>query len=449
MGGLLVLVLSLIAATAPAGCGPGPSTESAAIAPAGPPAHDPLAVYRETGFLVGPSAFPIVGRFVYLAGPGDSTYAILALSLPNSALRFRREPTGFLARYRVRIVVGDSTSPAATLDETEDVRVRTFRETSRTEESVIFQGLLTLTNGDYAARVRVGDLGSAREMAVETELHVPDFRGAWSAAPILVHRVRPRTDRAGRPSLIVNPRATVQMEDDSPPTLYLETASTADSASLRVVVPDEGQVWSRRVALAGPAGGVRSGRITLPAEDLLPGVLTVSSTAGAAAASVSVVVTPLAGWVFGSYDELLDYLRYAGTPDRLRDLREAPLAERAAKFRTFWKGRDPDPGTPENEFFHDYFRRIQEANERFGGAGPGWLTDRGSVYITLGPPDEVFRQLDADPRTGVGGSQVWRYGRSLGFDLRLVFVDETGTGVFTLTVESRRAFEAAVQRLYS
>ncbi len=24
----------------------------------------------------------------------------------------------------------------------------------------------------------------------------------------------------------------------------------------------------------------------------------------------------------------------------------------------------------------------------------GWLTDRGAVYVTLGPPDEVFRHLD-------------------------------------------------------
>lgn len=449
-GGLLVLALGLITAAVSEACGPGRTSAEAlaAPAPAGPTVYDPLAVYRELGFLVGRSTFPIVGRFVYLAGPGDSTYAILALSLPNTALRFRREETGFLARYRVAVAVGDSAAPIATFDEAEDVRVRTFRETSRAEESVVFQGFLTLPHGEYPARVEVEDLGSTRQLVVDTRLHVPDFQGPWTAAPILTYRAEPRTDRASRPSLIVNPRATVQ-PDGPPPGLYLETAAAADSLSTQVTVPGEGSLWSREVATPGHVGGLRSAKVDIPTEELPPGVLAVSSGPDLAAGSSSIVVTPLADWTFASYGELLDYLRYAGTSDQLGRLRDAPLADRAERFRTFWEARDPDPETPENEFFRDYFRRIQEANDRFGGLHPGWLTDPGAVYITFGPPDEVFRQLDPDPRTGVGRSQVWRYERSLGFDLRLTFVDETGTGEFRLTAESRRAFETAMQRLYS
>ncbi len=56
---------------------------------------DALAIYRELGYVVGDRLFAVVGRFVYLPGPADSTYAIFALSLPNNALRFRREPPDF------------------------------------------------------------------------------------------------------------------------------------------------------------------------------------------------------------------------------------------------------------------------------------------------------------------------------------------------------------------
>src|SRR2546422_1605729 len=45
----------------------------------------------------------------------------------------------------------------------------------------------------------------------------------------------------------------------------------------------------------------------------------------------------------------------------------------------------------ENEALEAYFRRIQIANQRFRESGdPGWLTDRGEVFITLGDPDDVF-----------------------------------------------------------
>lgn len=54
----------------------------------------------------------------------------------------------------------------------------------------------------------------------------------------------------------------------------------------------------------------------------------------------------------------------------------------------FWKPRDPTPGTPQNEFKEEHFKRFQEANRlfRFGAGREGWLTDRGRIYIILGPP---------------------------------------------------------------
>ena len=53
----------------------------------------------------------------------------------------------------------------------------------------------------------------------------------------------------------------------------------------------------------------------------------------------------------------------------------------------FWKKRDPDPDTEENEFKTQYFQRIDEANHLFTDGGePGWLQDRGRIYILLGPP---------------------------------------------------------------
>ena len=54
----------------------------------------------------------------------------------------------------------------------------------------------------------------------------------------------------------------------------------------------------------------------------------------------------------------------------------------------FWEIRNTNPGSPVNEFKQEHYRRIQYANAYFKGewVDEGWKSDRGRIYITLGPP---------------------------------------------------------------
>ena len=63
--------------------------------------------------------------------------------------------------------------------------------------------------------------------------------------------------------------------------------------------------------------------------------------------------------------------------------------EREQFIEQFWLRRDPTPDTEENEFKEEHYRRIAYANEHFASGIPGWKTDRGRIYITFGPPDEI------------------------------------------------------------
>jgi GWxTD domain-containing protein len=67
--------------------------------------------------------------------------------------------------------------------------------------------------------------------------------------------------------------------------------------------------------------------------------------------------------------------------------------EREIFIEAFWKARDPDPDTPENEFKKEHYRRLAYVNQWFGREGPGagWRTDMGRVYITLGEPESIDR----------------------------------------------------------
>ncbi len=53
----------------------------------------------------------------------------------------------------------------------------------------------------------------------------------------------------------------------------------------------------------------------------------------------------------------------------------------------FWLRRDPTPGTVENEFKEEHYRRIAYSNEHFAEQIVGSLTDCVRIYIRYGPPD--------------------------------------------------------------
>jgi len=118
-----------------------------------------------------------------------------------------------------------------------------------------------------------------------------------------------------------------------------------------------------------------------------------------------------------------------------------PNEEERGKFiENFWKRRDPDPQTPENEFKIAYYRRIAFANKFFTVGGiPGWKTDRGRVFILLGPPSEI----QSDYLSGRGSinrpgavKEIWTYWNlpnpDLPYTLEFTFVDPYGTGDFKL-----------------
>lgn len=109
--------------------------------------------------------------------------------------------------------------------------------------------------------------------------------------------------------------------------------------------------------------------------------------------------------------------------------------ERDAFIEAFWKQRDPSPGSEENEFKTEHYRRISYANRYFGrnAPKPGWLTDRGRLYIILGEPRD---RVTYAGKQNVYPSEVWWYqpdsqiGLPPGFSL--VFFQEKGSGDFRL-----------------
>jgi GWxTD domain-containing protein len=77
--------------------------------------------------------------------------------------------------------------------------------------------------------------------------------------------------------------------------------------------------------------------------------------------------------------------------ERAAFLRLTDDAEREHFITQFWQRRNPEGrDAARNRFKDEHYRRIRYANERFAKADvPGCQTDRGRLYIVMGPPDEM------------------------------------------------------------
>lgn len=131
--------------------------------------------------------------------------------------------------------------------------------------------------------------------------------------------------------------------------------------------------------------------------------------------------------------DFLSKVRYLITRQERNIFLNIPAEERRAFIEEFWKKRDPTPDTEENEFKDEYFQRIQEANHLFGAGGggePGWLQDRGRIYILLGPPDNRETYPRGVTFYGVP-TEYWYYGF-----FPITFIDEFWTGNYRLDPDS-------------
>jgi len=147
----------------------------------------------------------------------------------------------------------------------------------------------------------------------------------------------------------------------------------------------------------------------------------------AAAPQAADLATPYRKW-------LAEDVAYIITDAERAEFSKLTTDEEREKFiEQFWLRRDPTPGTVENEFKEEHYRRIAYANQHFSADVPGWKTDRGRIYITYGPPDEIEDHSSGGDTSAVP-SQMWRYRyiEGIGNNVVIEFVDPTRSGEFRM-----------------
>ena len=151
----------------------------------------------------------------------------------------------------------------------------------------------------------------------------------------------------------------------------------------------------------------------------------------------------------GSYKTWVDQdVRWIITDQELSAFKQLSNDEERDQFiENFWRRRNPNPESPENEYREEHYARIAYANEHFAAGKAGWRTDRGHMYIAYGKPDSI----EAHPGGGQyerpmdegGGStstypfETWhyRYIEGVGDNIDIEFVDTCMCGDYHMTLD--------------
>jgi len=135
-------------------------------------------------------------------------------------------------------------------------------------------------------------------------------------------------------------------------------------------------------------------------------------------------------------DLLFDESRYIATADEIdRYEKLTSLPAKREFLYNFWKKRDPNPATKENEFKQEYLKRLAYVNSHFGALNkPGYKTDRGRVYLKYGKYDQIERFPSSPNRKPY---EIWYY-NSIEGGVLFVFGDLTGYSDYELLHSTKR-----------
>jgi len=126
------------------------------------------------------------------------------------------------------------------------------------------------------------------------------------------------------------------------------------------------------------------------------------------------------------HQEFYNYARYLFTKNERKIFRNLTTDEARERFiENFWEIRDPTPFTPDNEFKLEMEQRYDYVSKYLKeGPIPGWETDRGRIYLMLGPPSA--HELNVLRR---GSIIQWYYDE---YNVYIRFIDYNSSGVYQM-----------------
>jgi len=379
-----------------------------------------------------------------LVGDGAKTGVRITISAPFSQLPFaKRAAGGYEARFEIAAIFFDSKGRQVTGDVwRHHTTAERYKDTQSNKKTFNTHADFILPPGEYELEVSMSTIGQVSGSTATRVVYVAPL----SAEGIQISAIEIGTCADSLPGLAV-PGATAfttsltrRFGDPLPHVclrgeVFARGALAGESVPITLrILGREDQVATMRVFTLAMTGERSEFLAGVPADSLGPGTYRAEITAvyggaqGRAAREFEIDASRID--IERNYE---DYVTLAGyyLGDEADVLRGVPPGERRARWDEFWKERDPDPSTPENEKLEEFIARVRVAADRYPERGKaGWDTDRGKVYIRYGEPNDV-EQVPSGFNTPA--YEIWRYTER---NLTFVFADSGGFGEYILVQPS-------------
>jgi len=356
------------------------------------------------------------------------------IQVPYNEIQFVKTEKGFAAGYSVTISVFNEDKSTLLSEKTfnEKIEIKNFEQTISGSNFNLSLRSFILSSGTYLIRTEIEDKDSRKTSSSENKFEVRDFTGSSGISDMML--VAKKTVVDGSNKILPNVSRNVLTKKEGIP-LFFEVYKNQpgdvkinfkifenenriyDSTEVKKIDSGTTQIFFTIKELELGLGNYIIQLAVVDADDKIIGTIRKSFLSRWPGVPSSIK----------DLNKAIKQLVYIATEDEIEKIEETENRdEKVKEYLNFWKKKDPTPQTEDNPIFDEYYRRVFYANEKFSHYIEGWKTDRGMVFIILGPPNNVDRhpfEFNTKPY------EVWEY-----YDLnrQFVFVDETGFGDYRL-----------------
>ncbi|HED06107.1 MAG TPA: GWxTD domain-containing protein [Ignavibacteria bacterium] len=365
----------------------------------------------------------------------DLTRVDVYLQIPYKSIQFLKSDKQFTGSYTTTISIFNKKKNKLIEEKIwkENITTGNFHETISKDNFSLTARSFYLSPGKYTIRTSVEDIDSKRDYTKKVVFNVRNMKDSLSVSDILL--ISKYSQEKGKKKVIPNISRNVANIKNGLPFFFEVYSSNPRNVNIQYAIYDN---HNKRIFYETERKNINKGenRIFHIVHDSSFSLgnykLSIDLKNKNNVLLASVQKRFFSQWVgvpstVRDLGKAIKEMVYIASPSAIDSMQEAKTKDEKLKlFLAFWKKIDPTPNTQNNPVFDEYFRRVAYANAHFTQYIKGWRTDRGMVFILLGPPNSVDRHpFDIDSKPYV----VWEY---YSLNRNFVFVDETGFGDYRL-----------------
>ncbi len=372
----------------------------------------------------------------FSSGKQNTTRVDVFIEVPYSTVQFVKNDSGFTGGFSVTVSVFDKDKNKLIEEKTwtDKLFVNEFNQTISKNNYSLNLKSFYLTPGKYFIRTAVDDKESKSEYPLEIFFNVRNLLAApVSLSDIMI--LEKRTEEQNKNKIIPNVSGNVASLKNGLPVFYELYSISAQKLNISYEVLNKNL---KTIFQENQNQFVDSGKTqifyTLKDSSFSLGLynLRVVVKNSEDKKLVSIQRPFFSRWVglptnVVDLDKAIEQLIYIASTSQINYIKEGKTKEeKLNRYKAFWNTEFSEPNIEENPIFNEYYRRVAYADAHFSQYFAGWKSDRGMVFILLGPPDNVDRHpfdIDAKPY------EVWQY---YNLNISLIFLDRTGFGDYRL-----------------